>query len=118
VPDFVRGTGASYIHAAGRWRCSASVPVSVKSQSASSVGLRSAPRPPRGPSCAPATSMCPPGGTCAPATVCLPARTSSPSKSVSHSDAVCAAPGRWWTVWRSQNARGSLGWCALTNQLS
>jgi hypothetical protein len=90
----------------------------ARSHSASSVGLASEPRASPGRSSAPATAMCPPAGTVAPATVCLPARTSSPSNSVSHSDAVCGSPGRWWTVWRSQNARGSDGWLPLTNQLS
>lgn len=105
--SFVRGSGARYIHARGRWRSSASED-SIRSDQLASPQPPSAPA---GPSEEPSTAIQPSAGTERASLVCLYAngRRRVPSKNVHHTEPRGGWPGCLWTVQRIHSPSGSSG---------
>ena len=99
LSSFVRGSGARYIHARGRWRRPASSPAGSSSQAAERPCADAAPakRPPVGGDGAGSDCLTAYGGP------------ASASQTVHHSAPVGASPGRWCDVWRIHAPRGRAG---------
>ena len=103
----MRGSGARYIHEAGRWNSGSSARSMTSSQAASSPIDPSAPSAPI--LADPTLSQSPPPAS-GPGTVSFAARGPSGENSANHSDPVGAAPGRLCTVYLIHAPSGSEGW--------
>ena len=99
LSSLVRGSGARYIHARGRWRRAASSPAASSSQAAERPAAEADP-----------ANRAPAGGDGA-GSDCLTAYggPASASHTVHHSAPVGASPGRWCDVWRIHAPRGLAG---------